>query len=175
MNKVRSGYANLLCLSLSVAMVVSVLALPSEAQSGGAYQIEQSAIAPGGRSSGGAFSLESAIGQPVAVGPSTGGSYSVYSGFLARGVLVLLAAGASISGRVLRHNGKGINRAKVTLTDMLGNARTTLTRNDGSYRFDDVETGDFYLLQAVAKKLEFLPKYITLYDSVADFDFMAER
>ncbi|MDM7923114.1 MAG: hypothetical protein QUS14_12510 [Pyrinomonadaceae bacterium] len=56
------------------------------AQSGGNFSITKSVIAGGGGSaSGGNFSVNGTIGQAVAGGPSTGGSFSLQSGFWSGG------------------------------------------------------------------------------------------
>ena len=61
-----------------VAMLVS--APRCEAQSGGPYSIKRQVIMSGGMSAGGSFSLQGVIGQAAAE-TSTGGSFSVTSGF----------------------------------------------------------------------------------------------
>jgi len=53
-----------------------------ESMSGGTFTISPDVIAGGGGSStGGQFTIEGTIGQAVAGGEITGGTYSVYSGF----------------------------------------------------------------------------------------------
>ena len=158
---------------------VLVLAFSSSpdvlSQSGGPYQIEKSVIASGGgTSSGGVFGLDGATGQSLAGGRFTGQPFSIYSGFFAPDPIVPTAAKVPISGKVMRPNGKGINRAHVTLTDMLGNTRMANTDRSGNYRFEDVEVGAVYLLLAEAKSYQFSPKVVTLFDEVSDLDFTAE-
>ena len=54
------------------------------AQTGGEFEIKPSVIANGGgASSGGAFSVVSTIGEPLAGTNSTGGNFSLISGFWA--------------------------------------------------------------------------------------------
>ena len=74
-----------LCKSISIACVFILLAtLPILAQSGGTFSIEKSVIAGGGgRTAGGIFTLDGTIGQPLAGGQSTGGSFTLLSGFWA--------------------------------------------------------------------------------------------
>ena len=84
-----------LCLVLSV-MVASLMAAvlpvgaPAGAQSGGPYELSWGNMGAGGTSSGGAYALSSAVGQPDAHTLS-GGQYQLGGGFL---------AGASIGPRV---------------------------------------------------------------------------
>lgn len=52
--------------------------------SGGAYELSWRALAGGGKSTGGAYSEQGAIGQALAK-TSSGGNYSVSSGFLGGG------------------------------------------------------------------------------------------
>ena len=158
---------------------VLVLAFSSSpevrSQSGGPYEITQSVIASGGgTSSGGAFGLDGTAGQSLAGGSLSAQPFSIYSGFFAPDPIVPTAASVTISGKVMRPNGKGISRAQVTLTDMLGNARTANTDRSGNYRFDDVEVGAAYILLAEAKNYRFSPKTVTPLDEVSDLDFTAD-
>ena len=59
---------------------------PTQAQSGGGYDLTWNVIGGGGAaaSTGGGYTLSSTIGQPVASSaPATGGAYSLASGFWA--------------------------------------------------------------------------------------------
>ena len=75
---------------MAVALVVVIAALffgapaPTQAQSGGGYDLTWNVIAGGGAtfSTGGGYSLGGTIGQAAANStPATGGSYSLVSGF----------------------------------------------------------------------------------------------
>ena len=67
----------------------SLLNLTIFAQSGGSFEIKQSVIASGGGSgTGGTFSLDGTIGQPLAGTTSGGASFSILSGFWASGTSV---------------------------------------------------------------------------------------
>ncbi len=68
------------------------------------------------------------------------------------------AASVSIGGRVRHASGKGISRAQVSLTDADGNTRTTLTDFYGSYQFDDVPTGETYIIEASYRRILFKEK-----------------
>ena len=66
-----------------------------------------------------------------------------------------MTAGASISGRVVTANGRGIGNAIVTLTDANGSTRTAITTTFGYYRFADVSTEQTYTISAAAKRYKF--------------------
>jgi hypothetical protein len=83
------------------------------------------------------------------------------------------AAEVTVSGRVLKANGKGINGATVTITDILfGNTWTTLTNPKGYYRFDGIEAGRTYLVQAKAKKEQFALQVIIVMDNLSEINFI---
>jgi hypothetical protein len=65
-----------------VLVLASLLAIPllAHAQSGGGYELTQSAIGGGGVSSGGNYSLSGIGGQPDA-GALNGGAYTLGGGF----------------------------------------------------------------------------------------------
>lgn len=78
------------------------------------------------------------------------------------------AAGSEISGRVTTSNGVGISRASVTLTRADGITRTVLTNAFGFYRFDAIETGQTYILNASHKSYFFSPRIISPQDDATD-------
>ena len=65
------------------------------------------------------------------------------------------AASAVIGGRVIDGNGRGIARARVTITGNTGNARTTSTNSFGYYHFDNVMTGANYVFNVSHKQYKF--------------------
>lgn len=85
------------------------------------------------------------------------------------------AANAEIAGRVTNANGIAISRANVTLTRANGETRTVLTNSFGYYRFDSVEAGQTYLLNAARKGYTFSPRVITTQDEVTDADLIANE
>jgi len=73
-------------LSLLCAAVLFGLPAPTQAQSGGGYDLTWNVLGGGGAtfSTGGGYSLGGTIGQPVAnSAPATGGGYSLAGGFWA--------------------------------------------------------------------------------------------
>ncbi len=86
------------------------------------------------------------------------------------------AAGVSVSGRVTTAEGRGINSARVSLTDQSGNVRTALTNSFGYYRFDAVDAGQTVVLSVTSKRYIFgdSTRVLSVQDELADIDFTAE-
>lgn len=70
--------------------------------------------------------------------------------------VVPTAGGVAVGGRVTTTGGRGIARARVTLTDAAGNIRATLTDAFGYYRFAEVAAGETYIFNAAHKRYEFV-------------------
>ncbi|MFM9903959.1 MAG: carboxypeptidase regulatory-like domain-containing protein [Pyrinomonadaceae bacterium] len=83
------------------------------------------------------------------------------------------AAGVSVSGRVLTADGRGVRNARVTILDRRGIARNVATGPFGYYRFDDVETGQSYVVSVVSRRFNFESQVIQVNDNLADLDFIA--
>jgi hypothetical protein len=84
------------------------------------------------------------------------------------------AGGAMVSGRVLDSKGAALRRVTVTLTDTLGNVRTTSTNSIGIYRFEDVQVGQTYILSATYKLHNYAPRTINLFDDFVEQDWRPE-
>lgn len=78
------------------------------------------------------------------------------------------AANAAISGRVVFAKNRGISRVLVTLTDMQGNSRTTLTNQFGNFTFENIPLGETYIINADAKGFEFSPQVLFLNETVSN-------
>ena len=83
------------------------------------------------------------------------------------------AANVEVSGRVLTSEGRGLRNSLVTLTDQNGNSRSTMTGPLGSYRFNEVEAGQTYVVRVLSRRFTFSPRVIQIVDSIADLDFIA--
>ena len=153
----------------------------SFAQSGGAYNLSQSVIAGGGgsNSAGGNYNVSGTIGQPLAGTNSTGGNYSLRGGFWTPNQFSPTAAKVTISGRVFSGKGTGIiRRVRVLLVDTFsGIERTTQTSIDGTYRFEEVEVGKFYIVRAESKNFVFTPDNyaLQLVEELENLDFTGNR
>jgi hypothetical protein len=91
--------------------------------------------------------------------------------------LATTAANASVSGRITTANGEGIRNAKVMLSG--GNLVQPIivqTGAFGKYQFDNLPSGETYLLTVVAKRYTFATptRLIVLNESIGDADFASE-
>ena len=84
------------------------------------------------------------------------------------------AAPVYMNGRVLNLSGRPISRAVVTLMDESGNARTTMTSSLGYYSFEDVPSGESYLLATSARGYTFATRLVSLGDNVSNFNIYPE-
>jgi len=96
------------------------------------------------------------------------------SGFLA-GTAYLAAApptaaNVGVSGRVTTSEGRGISGVRVSISDARGDVRTALTNPFGYYRFDEVQTGATYLVNASAKGRRFGTQTVTVGDELTNLD-----
>jgi hypothetical protein len=85
------------------------------------------------------------------------------------------AATATINGRAADSNGQGIPRVRISLTDSNGNIRYAVTNSFGYYRFEELEIGQTYVLQAASKRFQFQnnPRILLISEDLADEDFTA--
>lgn len=89
--------------------------------------------------------------------------------------LVVTAASASLSGRVLTASGRGILNARVTLTDSNGVVKNGRVNSFGYYRFDALQTGETYVLTVAGKGYQFAQptQVITLNEDLTEINFIA--
>lgn len=81
------------------------------------------------------------------------------------------SAGVEVSGRVLSAEGMGIGRARVTMTDDRGSTRQALTNPFGYFRFEDVASGESYILGVEARQYQFESRLIQVDDALTGIDF----
>ena len=159
-----------ICLITLAVFVLLLSVISASAQ----YRIEQSVIANGGgTSSSGPFRVEGTIGQSTAGEKMNGGPFYQVGGFWQPLPIGTTAAPASISGRALDPQGRGIYRVTITITDIAGNARRTITNSFGFFRFVDLEVGNSYILQARAKGYSFNPLFLSVFQELTGVDFIA--
>jgi len=153
-------------------IVAIVLATAATAQSGGSYTIEKSVIANGGgTSTGGAYSLEGTIGQPIAGGPANGSPVSLQSGFW-NSNLAPTAAGVYISGRVMSR-GRPVKAAIVLVTLGDGTILRANTNTLGYYSIVGITAGETVLITARHGRFQFTSQLITLLDTITGFEIEA--
>ncbi len=87
-------------------------------------------------------------------------------------IAVPSAAAVSVSGRVLTPDGRGLRNAVVTLNDQKGIARQVTTSSFGYYRFNEVQTGETYIISVKSKLYRFAPRLVTVSDALTDVDFI---
>lgn len=80
------------------------------------------------------------------------------------------AALGTISGRVLSGQGRGIPRVIVTMTGGNGVNVSVRTNQFGYYRFEDLEVGNTYILQANSKLYSFAPQVINFNESLTNLN-----
>lgn len=85
------------------------------------------------------------------------------------------AANVAVSGRVSTNDGTGISRVNVTLTNSAGVSRSVSTNSFGYYKFDEVQSGENYVLTVSNKKYFFAnsPRVVSIDSDIADLDFIA--
>jgi len=85
------------------------------------------------------------------------------------------AALVAVSGRVTTPDGRGLRGATVTMTDSLGNLRTTTTSSFGTYTFVDVQAGDVYVMGVNSKLYRFATQLVQVNDTLTGIDFMGQE
>jgi hypothetical protein len=96
---------------------------------------------------------------------------SSYSDWTAGEPLAPTAANASVSGRVLDSNGRGISNARVSLQNQQGDVLWAVTNPFGYYSFTSVEVGRTYFVSVAHKQYTFEPRTISLSDDITGLDF----
>lgn len=102
---------------------------------------------------------------------SCGGQFGQYASYR---VAAPTSATASVSGRVVTNEGRGVPSAFVSLTDPEGNKRVAITNPFGYYRFDEIEAGQSVLLKVVSKNYQFESRVVTTNDDLTEVDFVSE-
>ncbi len=75
---------------------------------------------------------------------------------------------ATISGKVLKRNGKGFPRTLVHLTEENGDVRSTRTDPFGNFTFEDVQTQQTLILNAYHNGHQFNTLVINISDSITE-------
>ncbi len=83
------------------------------------------------------------------------------------------AAGVSVGGRVTTQKGIGLADAQIYLTDRTGSSRIASTDSKGFYRFENVPSGETYIINIVAKRHQFNPQVITILEETGELNFVA--
>lgn len=152
----------------------------AQVASGGSYTLNKSVIAGGGGASsdqtGALYTVNGTAGQSAAGAVASGGTYSLQSGFHTAAAMTTTAAGASISGRVLTANGRGIVNARIIVTDNNGQTRVVTTGLRGTYRIEGVPSGGTFIVQVAAKRFTFAEpvQVLSISGDTTDTNFVAQ-
>ncbi|MDQ4122578.1 MAG: carboxypeptidase-like regulatory domain-containing protein [Acidobacteriota bacterium] len=93
--------------------------------------------------------------------------------FIAYTSMLPSAAFSSIGGRVTNSQGAGISKATVKLTNSAGETFYSSTNPFGFYRFDQVSTGQTYVIEASHKSYLFAPSVVFLGNDFETFDIVS--
>lgn len=156
-----------------VLLFFGCAASKAQAQSGGNFQLEQSAIAPGGSAVGSQFSSTFVVGQPAAVSGIGGGRFQLSTGFLATAPPMTTAARVFVSGHALTADGTPIVGVRVSLFNSAGVIGSVRTDQNGYFCFNDVLVGRTYILTAAGKVHHFAPQVVSVENDVADLDLIS--
>ena len=138
-------------------------------------QLEESvAVSGGGTSAGGSLTMLITIGQPFAGGFLNSERHRAYIGFWTP-QLSPTAANVAVSGRVRTKAGQGLANITITLANANGDIWIARTGSFGYYRFEQIPTGNTYMLTAFSKRYTFSnsPGVISVGDEVSDLDIVA--
>ncbi|MEJ7848342.1 MAG: LamG-like jellyroll fold domain-containing protein [Pyrinomonadaceae bacterium] len=101
------------------------------------------------------------------------GRISPFSSFSVVSPLSTASESVSVTGRMLRGDGRGVSKAIVTISDANGVRTSVLTNPFGYYRFT-ISARTAYLLNTSAKQHNFAPIVFSAAENIKDFDFVAE-
>jgi hypothetical protein len=145
--------------------------------SGGTFTITKNVVAGGGRAMQNApMNASATAGQTVAGKTSTGGQFSLYSGFWTPDNFTPTAAGAVVGGHVLTAVGRGIKNVEVTIVFASGETRVTRSKELGYYSFSEIPVGATYIISVAAKRYKFSQATLIrlIEDDTQDINFTAD-
>lgn len=123
---------------------------------------------------GGALAEKAALGSTIVTGGNITVTIPPRSGavFLNQ---VVTAASATVAGRVVTAEGRGIAGVRVSITSNGGSTRTAVTNSFGFYQFDEVSAGQNYVISVNNRKYQFATPSRVLFinEDARDVDFTA--
>lgn len=165
-----------------IVLVILLFALSLRAQtseiqsSGGAFTLEKQVVAGGGNQvQQSSLNLTGTAGQAIAGYKSSGGNFSLYSGFWTPENFAPTAANVVVGGQVKTADGRGIKNVRVTITFPDGQTRAALSGSFGYYRFAEIPAGETYIFSVAAKRFAFVQasQVRQISDDTQDIDFTA--
>lgn len=166
-----------LIFSAFIIMIFPII-VSAQVASGGSYSLEKTVVAGGGgNSSGGTYSLTGTSAQHLAGANKDAPPYTGKSGFWTPEIMAPTAATVSVAGRILTSAGMGIRNVVVTITNMSGQSRTTISSSFGYYRFNDIEVGDIYIITVSSKRFRFSlqTRVVAVNEELFELDFIANE
>jgi hypothetical protein len=166
-----------------IVLAILLFALSARAQtneiqaSGGSFTLEKQVVAGGGNQmQQSSIKQSGTAGQSVAGYKSSGGSFSLYSGFWTPETFAPTAANVVVGGQVKTADGRGIKNVLVTITFPSGQTRTAISSAFGYYRFADIPAGEIYVFSVAAKRFTFAQpsQARQISDDTQDIDFVAD-
>jgi hypothetical protein len=85
------------------------------------------------------------------------------------------SAPALVAGRTLDARGRGLARARVVLTDSNGITQVAITNAFGYYRFEEIPSGQTYIIGAFHKTHTFDPRVINLAQDLTEENLISEQ
>ncbi len=83
------------------------------------------------------------------------------------------AASATVSGRLLTPNRRGVKNELVTISHVDGFRRTTRTNTFGYFAFVDMMPGRQYTIMVESKRYDFDPRQVTVNGDLSDIELIA--
>lgn len=80
----------------------------------------------------------------------------------------------TVSGQVTSESGKGLPRARVTMTGANGQAREAFTNQTGFYSFAEVRAGETYTFQTKSKRRRFTAQTIAVNENLSNINFTTQ-
>ena len=111
----------------------------------------------------------------IAVQPNggilVGGAFTTIAG-QPRNRIARFGGAATVSGRALTSDGRGLRNATVSITDSLGVTRTATTSSFGFFSFDNVATGQTYTIRISSRLFRYAPQTVQINGNLTLADFM---
>jgi hypothetical protein len=89
-------------------------------------------------------------------------------------ILAPTAAQISVSGKVTNAFGRGISRARVSVTNQQGETKFVTTNQFGTYNIEDLSAGETYIFEASRKGFIFSPQVLTVNENLDGLNFVAQ-
>src|SRR5688500_632733 len=114
---------------------------------GGAFILGKAVVAGGGTEKQMlSVGEHGTLGQTIAGQTSSGGVFTIYSGFWTPDDLMPTAALVSVGGRITTDAGMPVRNIIVRMSLPVGGFRQTRSSSMGYYSFDEVEAGEIYMI-----------------------------